>query len=64
MLNIPSGTVTFLSTGLEESSKLVQENPLLYQTIQEKHDSVLKETIESNNGFVFKKTGDGFCSAF
>lgn len=64
MLKIPSGTVTFLFTGLEDSAKLGQENPLLYQTIQEKHDSVLKETIESNNGFIFKKTVDSFCSAF
>ena len=28
------------------------------------HDAVLRSTIESQNGWLFKHTGDGVCAAF
>jgi predicted ATPase/class 3 adenylate cyclase len=61
---IPSGNVTFLFTDIEGSTKLAQEFPDTYNDILRKHDSILQETFESHNGFVFKKIGDAFCSCF
>ena len=61
---IPTGNVTFLFTDIEGSTKLAQEFPDTYNNILKKHDSILQETFESKNGFVFKKVGDAFCAAF
>ena len=64
MSKIPTGTVTFLFTDIEGSTKLAQEFPDTLPLALEKHHSIMKEAIESNNGFVFEIIGDGFCSAF
>ncbi|MFN8387780.1 MAG: adenylate/guanylate cyclase domain-containing protein [Anaerolineales bacterium] len=64
MVDIPSGTVTFLFTDIEGSTKLAQAYPDKWESLREKHHAVLKETIESNNGYVFQIIGDEFCVAF
>lgn len=56
--------VTFLFTDIEGSTKLAQEYPDTYHSILNLHDDLLAEVIKSNNGFVFKKIGDAFCSSF
>lgn len=61
---IPSGTVTFLFTDIESSTKLSQEYPELLGSALEKHNCILNECIKSHNGFVFLTAGDSFCSAF
>jgi len=63
-MNIPSGIVTFLFTDIEGSTKLAQEFPDKLLVYLEKHNKILYESIESNGGFVFKKAGDAYCSAF
>ena len=63
-MNIPSGIVTFLFTDIEGSTRLAQEFHDSYVDILTKHDNILKEAIELNNGFIFKKVGDAFCSSF
>lgn len=63
-MNIPTGIVTFLFTDIEGSTKLAQEFPEKLLLYLEKHNTLLHESIESNRGFVFKKVGDAFCSAF
>ncbi len=64
MKNIPSGSVTFLFTGIEGSIKLSQEFPETYSEMLARHDEVLQNAVESNRGFVFKTAGEGFCCAF
>ncbi|MEO8665062.1 MAG: tetratricopeptide repeat protein [Ignavibacteria bacterium] len=64
MEKIPTGSVTFLFTDIEGSTRLAQEFPNSYNSILQKHDSILDKAIESHNGFVFKKIGDAFCSGF
>ncbi|MBK6774067.1 MAG: tetratricopeptide repeat protein [Ignavibacteria bacterium] len=60
----PTGTVTFLFTDIEGSTKLSQNFPETLPEALDKHHSILTEAVESNNGFVFKIIGDAFCCAF
>ncbi|MBK8552251.1 MAG: adenylate/guanylate cyclase domain-containing protein [Ignavibacteria bacterium] len=63
-MNIPTGTVTFLFTDIEGSTKLSQDYPETYHSILTRHNEILHEAVESNSGFVFKTVGDAFCCAF
>ncbi len=63
-MNIPSGIVTFLFTDIDGITKLAQQFPKTLQIALEKHDSILRDAIEFNNGFIFEITGDAFFCAF
>src|SRR5438552_17951955 len=60
----PSGTVTFLFTDIEGSTRLWDQHPEAMQHALHRHDTLLREAIEANNGYVFKTVGDAFCAAF
>lgn len=60
----PTGTVTFLFTDIECSTRLAQEFPGTFQTAVNIHHTILQNVIESNRGFVFEIVGDAFCCAF
>jgi predicted ATPase/class 3 adenylate cyclase/Tfp pilus assembly protein PilF len=64
MTNPPTGQVTFLFTDIEGSTKLAQQFPDSLPTALERHHKILREAIETNNGFVFEIIGDAFCAAF
>jgi predicted ATPase/class 3 adenylate cyclase/DNA-binding CsgD family transcriptional regulator len=64
MGNLPSGTVTFLFTDIENSTQLAREYPQAWEAAQARHHAILREAIESNNGYVFQIIGDAFCAAF
>jgi predicted ATPase/class 3 adenylate cyclase len=64
MADLPSGTVTFLFTDLEGSTRLWEEHPTAMQAALAHHDKLVREAIESHNGHVVKFTGDGFHAAF
>jgi predicted ATPase/class 3 adenylate cyclase len=64
MAGIPTGTVTFLFTDIEGSTKLAREHSGTWETSRERHHSILRGAIESNQGFVFQVIGDAFCAAF
>ena len=61
---LPTGTVTFLFTDIEGSTKLWQQHPEAMRSALAHHDALLREAIESNNGTVFKTVGDAFCAVF
>ncbi|MBS1517822.1 MAG: tetratricopeptide repeat protein [Bacteroidetes bacterium] len=61
---IPSGNLTFLFTDIEGSTKLSQQFPDKLHAALERHNEILRNAVESNNGFVFKIVGDAFCCAF
>ena len=63
-MNNPSGNVTFLFTDIESSTKLSQEFPDSYSDELKRHNSILQEAVDTNNGFVFKVAGDAFCCGF
>src|SRR6266498_3265330 len=60
----PTGTVTFLYTDIEGSTKLAQEHPETWESMRARHHAILREAIESHNGYVFQVVGDGVCAAF
>jgi len=64
MHNLPSGTVTFLFTDIENSTPLWEQYPGIMKSALAGHDAILKETVESNNGQIIKTTGDGVHAVF
>jgi DNA-binding NarL/FixJ family response regulator/class 3 adenylate cyclase len=62
--NFPSGTVTFLFTDIEDSTKLWEQHPQEMLVAHARHNHILREAIGSNNGYVFQVIGDAFCAAF
>ena len=64
MLDLPTGTVIFLFTDIEGSTKLWEEYPEAMPLALARHDALLRQAIEVNNGIVFKTVGDAFCAAF
>ena len=63
-LVMPSGTVTFLFTDIEGSTRRWEADPVEMRVLLEGHDKVLREAIEARGGWLFKHTGDGVCVAF
>ena len=63
-MNLPTGTVTFLFTDIEGSTKLWEKYPEAMKSALAKHDSILKETVESHRGQIVKTTGDGIHAVF
>jgi predicted ATPase/class 3 adenylate cyclase len=60
----PSGTVTFLLTDLEGSTRLWERDPEAMKAAMARHDEILEKTIAAHRGFVFARMGDGMASAF
>ncbi|MFB0538196.1 MAG: BTAD domain-containing putative transcriptional regulator, partial [Anaerolineae bacterium] len=59
-----TGTVTFLFTDIEGSTKLWGRYPEAMQTALARHDALLLREIAAYGGYVVKPTGDGFHVAF
>ena len=64
MVEPPSGTVTFLFTDLEGSTRLWEDYPDAMRDALARHDEILREAIGAHGGHVVKATGDGFHAAF
>ena len=60
----PSGTVTFLFTDIEGSTKLAQQFPDAMAALLARHNEILNQAIRQHNGFVFQIVGDSFSAAF
>ncbi len=64
MNNLPSGTVTFLFSDIEGSTKLAQQYPDVMPILLARHHEILHQSIQSYNGYVFQIVGDSFAVAF
>ncbi len=64
MPDLPHGTVTFLFTDIEGSTRLWQAHPAEMAEAMARHDALLRETIEERGGGVFKTVGDAVYAAF
>src|SRR5688572_11238885 len=64
MNSLPSGTVTFLFTDIEGSTKLAQEHPKEMPELLARHNEILNQSIETHHGFVLRIVGDSFSAAF
>jgi predicted ATPase/class 3 adenylate cyclase len=60
----PTGTLTFLFTDIEGSTKLWERDSSVMQVALARHDEILRSAIEEHGGYVFKTVGDAFCAAF
>ena len=64
MAQPPVGTVTFLFTDIEGSTKLWQQHPDAMDAALKRHHTLLNEAIAAHGGYVFQIIGDAFCAAF
>ncbi len=60
----PSGTVTFLITGIEDSTRLWERAPEDMTAAVPAHDAIVRSAVERHGGFVFTTGVDGFSAAF
>ena len=64
MNSLPTGTVTFLFTDIEGSSRLWENHGEAMAVALARHDAILREAFEARGGYIFKTVGDAFCVAF
>ncbi len=64
MAELPSGTVTFLFTDVEGSTRLWEDHPEAMRPALARHDEIVGHAITAHDGHVVKTTGDGFHAAF
>ncbi len=62
--SLPVGTVTFLFTDVEGSTRLWEDHPDVMHDVLARHDAIVRGAIEGHSGHVVKTTGDGFHAAF
>ena len=60
----PSGTVTFLFTDVEGSTRLWEDDPGGMRRALERHDAIVRSAADRWGGYVFSTAGDGFGVAF
>jgi class 3 adenylate cyclase len=61
---LPRGTVTFMFTDIEGSTRLWETQRASMQKALARHDALLRNSIERHHGHIIKTTGDGACAAF
>jgi predicted ATPase/serine/threonine protein kinase len=61
---LPTGTVTFLFTDIEGSTKLAREHPETWEDTRARHHAILQTAMDAHHGHVFQIIGDAFCVAF
>jgi predicted ATPase/class 3 adenylate cyclase len=64
MSELPTGTVTFLFTDIEGSTKLLQALGDRYGATLERHHALLRESFERHQGVVVMTEGDAFFVVF
>src|SRR5215510_9229872 len=63
-ITLPTGTVTFLFTDIEASTRLWVEHPQAMLAVLARQEAILREQIAGHDGMVFKVVGDGVCAVF
>ncbi len=63
-MSTPTGTVTFLFTDVEGSTRLWEQSRDAMTTALARHDAILRRAIETREGYVFSTGGDAFAAAF
>lgn len=61
---LPTGTVTFVFTDVEGSTRLAQQYPDALPALLARHNEILIESAQLYHGYVFRTVGDAFCMAF
>jgi class 3 adenylate cyclase len=63
-VGVPSGTVTFVFSDVEGSTRLWEAHGDEMRRALAVHDDIVRGALESSSGFVFSTGGDGFGAAF
>jgi class 3 adenylate cyclase len=64
MADLPTGTLTFLFTDIEGSTRLWETQRAEMQTALSRHDALLRHAVIAHRGHVLKTGGDAFYAAF
>ena len=64
MSALPTGTVTFLFTDIEGSTRLFQQHADAMKEALARHHALVHAAVDAHRGRVFHVLGDGFCVAF
>jgi predicted ATPase/class 3 adenylate cyclase len=64
MAVLPTGTVTFLYTDIEGSTKLARSFPDAWPATQARHQALLETAITTHHGYIFQTIGDELHAAF
>ncbi len=64
METLPSGTVTFLFTDIEDSTRLWQEQPEAMASAHAGHDRILSEAVKTDRGHIFRIVRNSFAWHF
>jgi predicted ATPase/class 3 adenylate cyclase len=59
MLELPTGTVTFLFTDVEGSTRLWEQDPAAMRAATARHDSLVAEIVSGKSGVVVRPRGEG-----
>lgn len=60
----PSGTVTFLFTDVEGSTRLWEEHSARMSAALAEHDRILRSAVDDGDGYIFATGGDSVAAAF
>src|SRR3954469_8065024 len=64
MTDLPAGTVTFLFSDIEGSTRLWEEHPDAMRECLARHDEIMRSAVTAHDGVIVKTTGDGVHAAF
>ena len=64
MRELPSGTVTFLFTDIEGSTRLWERAPDAMRAAVARHDQLVASAVQAHHGFLYKHVGDAVQAAF
>ena len=59
MVDLPQGTVTYLFTDVQGSTRLWEKSPGLMMTVLGLHDEVIDRVVDANGGISVKPRGEG-----
>ncbi|HRF60315.1 MAG TPA: tetratricopeptide repeat protein [Fimbriimonadaceae bacterium] len=60
----PGGTLSFLFTDIEGSTRLWEHEPVAMASALARHHAILEAAIQAHRGVVFRTVGDAFCAYF
>jgi predicted ATPase/class 3 adenylate cyclase len=64
LAELPTGTVTFLFTDLEGSTRLWESQPEAMRAALARHDEILRNAVDAHGGSPIKGMGDGLHAVF
>ena len=64
MSDLPTGTVTFVFTDIEGSTRLWADGRDAMHRAVQRHDQILRAAFEGNGGYVFATGGDAYSAVF